>query len=87
MLFSAVFKEHELARIAVLAGVAHDIAHHAASALGYLSPHLALSVAKSGAQAGSHADDTSVVAQRRSGKNRRCGKHLATLVAPRQMTL
>lgn len=44
MLFSAVFKECEMARIAVLAGVAHDIAHHAASALSYLSPHLALAL-------------------------------------------
>ena len=44
MLFSAVFKEHDMARIAVLAGVAHDIAHHAASGLSYLSPHLALAL-------------------------------------------
>ena len=44
MLFSAVFKERDMARIAVLAGVAHDIAHHAASALSYLSPHLALAL-------------------------------------------
>ena len=33
-----------MGRIAVLAGVAHDIAHHAASALSYLSPHLALAL-------------------------------------------
>lgn len=33
-----------MARIAILAGVAHDIAHHAASALSYLSPHLALAL-------------------------------------------
>jgi len=33
-----------MARIAVLAGVAHDIAHHAASALSYLSPHLSLAL-------------------------------------------
>ena len=33
-----------MGRIAILAGVAHDIAHHAASSLGYLSPHLALAL-------------------------------------------
>ncbi len=33
-----------MGRIAVLAGVAHDIAHHAASSLAYLSPHLALAL-------------------------------------------
>lgn len=33
-----------MGRIAVLAGVAHDIAHHAASGLSYLSPHLALAL-------------------------------------------
>lgn len=33
-----------MGRIAVLAGVAHDIAHHAASGLAYLSPHLALAL-------------------------------------------
>ena len=33
-----------MGRIAVLAGVAHDIAHHAASALSYLSPHLSLAL-------------------------------------------
>lgn len=38
MLFSAVFKERDMGSIAVLAGVAHHIADHAASALGCLSP-------------------------------------------------
>lgn len=33
-----------MGRIAVLAGVAHDIAHHAASVLSYLSPHLVLAL-------------------------------------------
>lgn len=33
-----------MGRIAVLAGVAHDIAHHATSGLSYLSPHLALAL-------------------------------------------
>lgn len=33
-----------MGRIAVLAGVAHDIAHHAASGLSYLSPHLPLAL-------------------------------------------
>jgi hypothetical protein len=33
-----------MARIAVLAGVAHDIAHHASSGLSYISPHLALAL-------------------------------------------
>lgn len=39
-----------MGRIAVLAGVAHDIAHHAASALSYLSPHLALALRAAGQQ-------------------------------------
>ena len=39
-----------MGRIAVLAGVAHDIAHHAASALAYLSPHLALALRAAGRQ-------------------------------------
>lgn len=73
--------------IAVLAGVAHHIADHAASALGCLSPHLSLSFAKSGAQVGRHVDHSSLAAQRRYGTHRRYAKHLATLVAPRQMTL
>jgi len=33
-----------MGRIAVLAGVAHDIAHHAASGLSYISPYLALAL-------------------------------------------
>ena len=41
---TAVFMERDMGRIAVLAGVAHDIAHHAASGLAYLSPHLALAL-------------------------------------------
>lgn len=39
-----------MGRIAVLAGVAHDIAHHAASGLSYLSPHLALALRAAGLQ-------------------------------------
>jgi hypothetical protein len=33
-----------MGRIAVLAGVAHDIAHHAASGLSYICPHLVLAL-------------------------------------------
>jgi hypothetical protein len=33
-----------------LAGIAHDIAHHAGSGLGYLSPHLAQALRATGAE-------------------------------------
>lgn len=37
-----------MGRVAVLAGVAHDIAHHAASGLSYISPYLALALREAG---------------------------------------
>ncbi len=39
-----------MGRVAVLAGVAHDIAHHAASGMSYLAPHLALVLREAGLQ-------------------------------------
>jgi len=38
-----------MAKIATLAGVAHNIAHHACSGLSYLSPHLAQAIRAVGA--------------------------------------
>jgi hypothetical protein len=39
-----------MAKISTLAGVAHNIAHHSASGLSYLSPHLALALRSAGAE-------------------------------------
>jgi hypothetical protein len=39
-----------MGRVSVLAGVAHDIAHHAASGLSNISPHLALALREAGLQ-------------------------------------
>jgi hypothetical protein len=38
-----------MARLANLAGVAHNIAHHSGSCFGYLSPHLGLALRAAGA--------------------------------------
>jgi hypothetical protein len=43
-------KDIGMGRVSVLAGVAHDIAHHAASGLSYISPHLALALREAGLQ-------------------------------------
>lgn len=39
-----------MGRISVLAGVAHDIAHHAGNGLSYISPHLAHALCEAGLQ-------------------------------------
>lgn len=39
-----------MANISALSGVAHNIAHHSASGISYLSPHLAIALRSTGAE-------------------------------------
>ena len=39
-----------MTKMSTLSGVAHNIAHHSASGLSYLSPHLAIALRSSGAE-------------------------------------